>query len=74
MERRNKGKKGAVDEGRVRSPFYLRWPGKIAGGMMVEQVSGAIDLLTTLAQLAGIPLEPRFPLDGRMRRIRLPGM
>jgi arylsulfatase A-like enzyme/imidazolonepropionase-like amidohydrolase len=60
-----KGKKGAVDEGGVRSPFFLRWPGKIAGGRVVEQVSGAIDLLPTLAQLAGIPLETRFPLDGR---------
>ena len=60
-----KGKKGAVDEGGVRSPFFLRWPEKIAGGRMVEQVSGAIDLLPTLAQLVGIPLESRFPLDGR---------
>ena len=60
-----KGKKGAVDEGGVRSPFFLRWQGKVAGGRMIEQVSGAIDLLPTLAHLTGIPMETRFPLDGR---------
>ncbi len=59
-----KGRKGAVDEGGVRSPFVLRYPSRIARGGKVEQIAGAIDLLPTLAALAGISVESPKPLDG----------
>ncbi len=48
-----KGRKGQTDEGGVRSPLLVRWPGKIPAGKRVEPVAGAIDLLPTLADLAG---------------------
>ena len=60
-----KGRKGSIDEGGVRVPFLIRWPAKIKPGTRVEQVSGAIDLLPTLAEFASIPLISRKPLDGR---------
>ena len=60
-----KGRKGSIDEGGVRVPFLIRWPGKIKPGLRVEQIAGAIDLLPTLAELAGIPLISKKPLDGR---------
>src|SRR4051812_6743062 len=59
-----KGRKGSVDEGGVRAPFVVRWPGHIRPGMRVAPLSAAIDLLPTLADLAGIPLAPARPLDG----------
>jgi len=60
-----KGRKGSIDEGGVRVPFLIRWPGKIKPGLRIEQIAGAIDLLPTLAEFAGIPLISKKPLDGR---------
>ncbi len=60
-----KGRKGSVDEGGVRSPLLIRWPGRIAPGRTVPHIAAAIDLLPTLAALAGIPLGSAKPLDGR---------
>ncbi len=59
-----KGRKGSTDEGGVRSPLFISWPGKIKAGRLVTQIGGAIDLLPTLADLAGVPLVGTKPLDG----------
>jgi arylsulfatase A-like enzyme len=59
-----KGRKGSTDEGGVRSPLLIRWPGKISAGKTIPQISAAIDLLPTLADLAGIPVASKKPLDG----------
>ena len=59
-----KGRKGSVDEGGVREPFLIRWPGHIPAGARIPQIAGAIDLLPTLADLAGIPVASTKPLDG----------
>lgn len=59
-----KGRKGSTDEGGVRSPLIIRWPGVIARGSRIDEISGAIDLLPTLADLAGIEYETQKPLDG----------
>lgn len=61
-----RGKKGSTDEGGVRSPLFVRWPGRIKPGKRVKPVCAAIDLLPTLADLAGIRDMGRGkPLDGR---------
>lgn len=66
-----KGKKGTVDEGGLRSPLFIRWPGHIQPGTQIKTVAGAIDLLPTLTQMAGVetgdidPDKPTKPLDGR---------
>ncbi len=60
-----KGRKGSTDEGGVRSPLLMRWPGHIPPGRRIPQIAGAIDLLPTLASLAGIRLPDDRPLDGR---------
>ncbi len=59
-----KGRKGTVDEGGVRSPLLIRWPGKIKPGTVVRDIAGAIDLMPTLTALAGVPRVGRKPLDG----------
>jgi arylsulfatase A-like enzyme len=59
-----KGRKGSTDEGGVRSPFLIRWPGRIPAGTRIPQIAGAIDLLPTLENLAGVPSANGKPLDG----------
>jgi len=59
-----KGRKGSTDEGGVRSPLLVRWPKQIKGGLKVMQISAAIDLLPTLADLAGIDVVSKKTLDG----------
>lgn len=68
-----KGRKGAIDEGGIRSPFFIRWPGQLASGTTISEISGAIDLLPTLADLAGIKVKTRKPIDGRSVRPLLEG-
>jgi hypothetical protein len=59
-----KGRKGSTDEGGVRSPLHICWPGQIRGGTQVTQIGAAIDLLPTLAELTGIDVISQKPLDG----------
>jgi len=59
-----KGRKGSTDEGGVRVPCLIRWPGHIKPGTKISQIAGAIDLLPTLADIAGIPIVGTKPLDG----------
>jgi arylsulfatase A-like enzyme len=68
-----KGRKGSVDEGGLRAPLLMRWPGRIRAGAKVSRIAGAIDLLPTLADLAGIRPGSKKPLDGRSLKPLLTG-
>ncbi len=59
-----RGRKGSTDEGGVRSPLFVRWPAKIKPGTEVLPICSARDLLPTLADLCGVPLSGKKPLDG----------
>src|SRR5262245_2283303 len=59
-----KGRKGSTDEGGIRSPLLIRWPGHVPPGTRISQIAGAIDLLPTLADLAGVKVASSKPLDG----------
>lgn len=59
-----KGRKGSTDEGGVRSPLLVRWPGQIRPGTKITSIAAAIDLLPTLAELAGVKVASGKPLDG----------
>jgi arylsulfatase A-like enzyme len=39
-------------------------PGEIVAGRRIPQIAAAIDLLPTLADLAGVPVASEKPLDG----------
>jgi arylsulfatase A-like enzyme len=68
-----KGRKGSTDEGGVRSPMLVRWPGRIDPGTVVNRNGAAIDLLPTLADMAGIKVASRKKLDGRSLKGHLLG-
>ena len=59
-----RGRKGSTDEGGVRAPLFVRWPGHIKAGTKVPHIAAAIDLLPSLTELAGVPSASRKPLDG----------
>jgi hypothetical protein len=60
-----RGRKGSTDEGGVRSPCFIRWPGRIPPGTVLPQIAGAIDLLPTVAGFVDAPLPKSKALDGR---------
>jgi len=49
-----RGAKGSPDEGGVRVPCFIRWPGSIAGGRLIGEPAAHVDLLPTLVGLCGI--------------------
>ena len=53
-------------EGSMRVPAIIRWPGKIPGGFVTEQMLAAVDWLPTLAGMVGASnLVPKDrPIDG----------
>ncbi|MFP6764241.1 MAG: sulfatase [Planctomycetaceae bacterium] len=55
--------KGTMWDGGCREPFVARWPGKIPAGSECGQVASTIDILPTLASLAGAEL-PGHTIDG----------
>jgi arylsulfatase A-like enzyme len=55
--------KGSLYEGGVRVPWIARWPQTIPPGT-TETPLISVDLLPTLAELAGTPPEKRPPTDG----------
>ncbi len=52
-------------EGGVRVPFVARWPGRIPKGAVGTLPAMTIDLLPTLAKLAGAPVPAERIIDGR---------
>ena len=60
-----RGIKGSTDEGGVRSPLLVRYPPMIKPGTVVTLIAGAIDLLPTLCDLAGVERVGDKPLDGQ---------
>lgn len=68
-----KGRKGSTDEGGVRSPMLIRWPDHIDPGTVISRNGAAIDLLPTLAEMAGIEVASKKKLDGLSLRAAILG-
>jgi arylsulfatase A-like enzyme len=58
-----RGEKTSVYEGGVRSPLFVRWPGKLKPGFVNDRVVAHIDILPTLLQACGVALPNN--LDGK---------
>ena len=59
-----RGAKASSFEGGVRVPLIVRWPAHIPRGRTIDTPLMTIDILPTLARLAGAPL-PERPIDGK---------
>ena len=60
-----RGAKGSEYEGGHRVPFFIRWAGGgISGGRDIDQLAAHVDVLPTLAELAGVKLPRELELDG----------
>jgi len=59
-----RGKKGNVDEGGVRTPFFIQWKSVLASNKEIPEIASSIDLLPTLTSLAGLGTETKNPIDG----------
>ena len=60
-----RGSKGTSWEGGTRVPFIARWPGRIAAGSVSSDLARTLDLLPTVARLAGRPLPSNRAIDGQ---------
>jgi arylsulfatase A len=58
-----RGRKASTWEGGLREPAIARWPGKIPAGISRSQITSTMDVLPTLAKLAGASL-PKNRIDG----------
>jgi arylsulfatase A len=56
--------KGTSWDGGVREPCIVRWPGRIPAGRVNHEPWMTIDLLPTIAHLAGAEV-PHLPIDGK---------
>jgi arylsulfatase A-like enzyme len=55
--------KGSMYQGGVQVPSFWHWPGQMAAGRDVAQLSTTVDVLPTLAQISGAGL-PEAAVDG----------
>jgi arylsulfatase A-like enzyme len=59
------GFKGSTAEGGMREPAVMRWPGKIPAGKTCSELVSTLDMLPTLAQLAGTKPPTDRIIDGK---------
>jgi len=53
------GGKGSLQEGGIRVPAVMWWPGRIPAGLVVSDLTSTLDLFPTLVALAGAALPDR---------------
>ena len=60
-----RGRKGRTDEGGMRVPCVVRWPGHIPAGTSNSEITSTLDLLPTFAALAGTAPPRDRVIDGK---------
>jgi len=60
-----RGKKGSTWEGGMREPCIMRWPGQIPAGAVCSELATIMDLLPTIAKLAGTHAPTDRVIDGK---------
>ena len=56
--------KGTVQEGGIRVPAIVRWPGKVAAGVLSQQPVAAHDLFPSLLAALSLPIPEKIKFDG----------
>jgi arylsulfatase A-like enzyme len=59
-----RGRKGTVYEGGIRSPLFVRWPGRIRAGTSVDGPAAHIDVMPTLLDACGVKVQRSRRMDG----------
>ena len=60
-----RGVKNNVHEGGINSPLFAHWPSQLSAETSVVPPGAHVDLLPTLADVAGVELPAELELDGR---------
>ena len=60
-----RGWKGSVYDGGIRVPCYVRWPGHLSAGLVVDRIAAHIDLAPTVLEACGVPIPEGLKLDGK---------
>jgi len=68
-----RGSKGTSWEGGTRVPFLARWPGRIPAGAASADLAKTLDILPTIAGIAGAPMPVGRVIDGQDIRAFLEG-
>lgn len=59
-----RGQKRSLEEGGIREPGIVRWPGKVPAGRTCDEPVHNIDVLPTLLAAAGATPDPAWKVDG----------
>jgi arylsulfatase A-like enzyme len=59
-----RGSKTQVYEGGIKTPFFVRWPGRFEGGRDVDRIGAHIDVFPTVLDICGVPKPAGLQLDG----------
>jgi arylsulfatase A-like enzyme len=62
--RPHRGQKRSLEEGGIREPSLLRWPGRVAAGKRSREVMHMTDVLPTFLAAAGGAPDPAWKVDG----------
>ena len=60
-----RGLKGTVYEGGIHVPCFIRWPGQLAAGRVVDRIAAHIDMVPTLLEACGVAPPAGVRLDGK---------
>jgi arylsulfatase A len=60
-----RGQKRSLEEGGIREPAVVRWPGKVPAGKRSDEVVHMIDVMPSFVAAAGGTLDPAWRVDGR---------
>ncbi len=58
-----RGFKGGLEEGGLRVPLLLSWPGALPAGLVTDRTAATFDVFETIRSAAGAP-SPQHPVDG----------
>lgn len=59
-----RGQKRSLEEGGVREPSLVRWPGKIPAGKKSDELIHMIDVMPSFCAAAGARVDPAWRVDG----------
>jgi len=59
-----RGQKRSLEEGGIRMPAVMRWPGRVPAGRVSEEVVHMIDVMPSFAAAAGANVDPDWKVDG----------